>query len=181
MGIKIPLWIRTMAITLLIAMVYYFAGYRLVYSFVIHGAKQEASFAIHHNAAFSDMAFTASEYDNIKWTEKGKEFSLKGQLYDVVNIVKSGDTYLVKVYQDKNETRWAKAMNDVAKLLFPSPHSKKNSCAEGMLSAFQKEYTPLQKVEVGFMPEAKNICYPERAQAPSSLLIKPIWHPPATC
>lgn len=178
---RIPTWIRSVAVTLLIALVYYFAGYRLVYSFIMHSAKKEASFAMRHNAKFSDMALSASEYANIKWTDKGKEFVLKGQLYDVVSIQKSGSTYILKVYQDRNETRWAKAMNDVVKFLFPAPHSKKNSCAEGLLSAFQKEYTPLQKVEVGFMPEVKNICYPERGQAFSRLLIKPIWHPPATC
>lgn len=173
------IWVRTMAITLVIAMIYYFAGYKLVYSFVIHGAKQEASFAIRHNAALSDITMSESAYNHIKWTDKGKEFSLKGELYDVVNIQKSGDTYILKVYMDKNETRWAKAMHDVVKFLFPSPNSQKNNCAEGLLSAFQKEYTPLQKVEIGFIPEIKDIYYPERTAAPSRLLVKPVWHPPA--
>lgn len=179
---RIPIWIRTIAVTLVIAMVYYFAGYKLVYSFVMHNAKAEASFAIKHNGSIVNMTLSDKEYANLGWTDKNKEFSLNGQLYDLVSITKSGNSYILQVYNDKNETRWAKAMNDFVKFLFPDNHGKKPMHAEGLLSAFQKEYTPLQKVTVVYTPETKNSSHIVNGDiCPSTLLIKPIWHPPASC
>lgn len=178
----IPIWVRTIAITLCIAMVYYFAGYRLVYSFIMNNAKREAAFAIQHNGTITGMTLSAAEFNNLKWTDKNKEFLLNGQLFDLVSMEKTGNSYILKVYDDKNETRWAKTMHDFVKFLFPTDPSKKPIHAEGMLSAFQKEYTPLQKVTVPYMPEMKNTCCcVNNETGDSTLLIKPIWHPPYCC
>src|SRR5579859_4035111 len=100
---KVPIWVRTVAITLCIAMVYYFAGYRLVYSFVMHSAKAEASFAIQHNGAITTITLSDKEFANLNWTDKNKEFSTNGQLYDLVSITKSGNVHILQVYDDKNE------------------------------------------------------------------------------
>jgi hypothetical protein len=179
---KVPIWVRTVAITLCIAMVYYFAGYRLVYSFVMHSAKAEASFAIQHNGTITKMILSDKEFASLSWTDKNKEFYINGQLFDLVSLTKCGNSYILQVYDDKNETRWAKAMNDFVKFLFPGDHGKKPVHAEGLLSAFQKEYTPLQKITVAYAPETTNSSYkPDSKICLSALLIKPIWHPPASC
>jgi hypothetical protein len=176
---KLNAWVRAMAITLLIAMVYYFAGYRIVYSIVMHDAKEDAAFAMKHHGTFSSIILTAKEYSKLSWTEKGKEFNYNGQLYDMVSVEKSGDSYTLKVYEDKNETHWAKAMNDFVKFIFPSDQNQKQDPAEGFISAFQKEYTPLEKVKIGYAPETTKVIYDtNRCTHSSLLLIKPIWHPP---
>src|SRR5581483_5130746 len=137
-------WIRAIAVTLLVAMVYYFAGYRIVYSIVMHSAKEDAAFAIHHHGVLADLSLSAAEYANLSWIEKNKEFTYNGQLYDLVASEKSGDSIVLKVYDDKNEARWAKAMNDFVKVLFPSGKTQNTDPAEGFMTAFQKEYTPLE-------------------------------------
>ena len=177
-GIKT--WIRTVAVALLIAMVYYFAGYRIVYSIVMTGAKEDAAFAIKHHGALNRLTMSCKEYAGLSWTEKNKEFTYNGQLFDMVSMQKSGDSVILTVYNDKNETRWAKAMNDFVKELFPSEKNKNTDPAEGFMSAFQKEYTPLEKVKIGYAPETTKVFYDtERSTRIPLLLIKPIWHPPA--
>ncbi len=173
-------WIRAVAVTLLIAMVYYFAGYRIVYSIVMHGAKDDAAFAIKHHGTLTKLTITGAEYTNLSWTEKNKEFTYNEQRYDLVGVQKSGDSVVLTVYNDKNETHWAKAMNDFVKELFPSEKSKNTDPAEGFMSAFQKEYTPLEKVKIGYAPETTKVFYDtERSTRIPLLIIKPIWHPPA--
>lgn len=180
MSRKLQVVLRTMAVSMTIAMLYYFAGYRIVYSFVIHDAKEDADFAIHHEAPLTKMTFSVSEYNELKWTEKGKEFSLNKQFYDVVSIQKSGNTYTMEVYSDENETRWVEAMNDFINFIFRTDTNKTNH-AESLLSAFQKEYTLLSKIKVAYIPDTKNIFYSYNSTSYSVLLIKPIWHPPASC
>ena len=177
-GIKT--WIRAVAVTLLIAMVYYFAGYRIVYSIVMHGAKEDAAFAIKHHGTLGKLTISAAEYANLGWTEKNKEFTYNEQRYDLVSMQKSGDSVVLTVYNDKNETRWGKAMNDFVKELFPSEKSKNTDPAEGFMSAFQKEYTPLEKIKIGYAPETTKVFYDtERSSRIPLLISKPIWHPPA--
>lgn len=173
-------WIRAVAVTLLIAMVYYFAGYRIVYSVVMHGAKEDAAFAIKHHGTLNSITLSAAEYTTLNWTEKNKEFMYNGHLYDCIAIEKYGDSVVLKVYDDKNETRWAKAMNDFVKVLFPTGKSQNTDPAEGFMSAFQKEYTPLEKIKVGYAPETTKVFYDtQRSTRIPLLLSKPIWHPPA--
>jgi hypothetical protein len=176
---RFPILLRTVAVTLLIAMVYYFAGYRLVYSFVMHSAKEEAAFAIHHDGVITSMTLSAEEYANIKWTEKNKEFAQNGMLYDIVNLSRVGASYMINVYTDKNETHWVKAMNDFVKCLFPGSHTSPNH-AEALLSAFQKEYTPHQNIKIAYTPVIViGVHYQSGQKCPVSIAIKPIWHPPA--
>jgi len=179
MQTNLTVWIRTVAVALLLAMMYYFAGYRIVYSLVMHDAKHEAAFAMKSEGSLTNITLSAKEYAGIKWTEKGKEFSYNGSLYDLVSSQKNGNLVVLHVYCDRNETRWAKAMNDFVKYLFPSPAAKQIP-AEGFLSAFQKEYTPMQKANVVYYPSTSEIVFnTDVNNQPSALLLKPIWHPPS--
>ncbi len=180
MKINFPLWMRSVAVTLLIAMLFYFAGYRLVYSIIIHGAKEDASFAISHKQALvKELELTASEYSLLKWTEKDKEFSFNDQLYDIVSIQQTDGKYIIQVYADKNETGWVNAMNTFIKGVFSTHQGKGMDNAESLSSAFQKEYTPTGHMKLDHVPETKTVQYSDTERHISTQLKKPIWHPPA--
>jgi len=180
MKLRFPLWMRTIAVTLLIALIYYFAGYRLVYSLIIHGAKEDASFAIEHKQGIiKELDFSSAEYALLKWTDKDKEFSLNDQLFDIISIQQIGGKYILQVYADKNETRWVKALNTFIKGIFPTHPGKGMDNAETLSSALQKEYTPPGHVRVGLVPETKTVQYADTQSHTSTQVKKPIWHPPA--
>jgi hypothetical protein len=173
--------VRITAVALLLAMVYYFAGYRIVYSLVMNNAKEEASFAMKSQGSLTNINFSAKEFAGIKWTEKNKEFDYNGELYDLAGIQKNGASFTLHVYCDKNETHWAKAMNDFIKCIFPVGHNNGPVQAEGFLSAFQKEYVPMHKTVIAYCPaSAKNAhCTADIKNHRTLLLLKPIWHPPS--
>lgn len=162
-------------------MVYYFAGYRLVYFMLMHGAKAKAAFAIKDKStSLQAVSFTVAEYNELQWTEKNKEFSFHGQLYDIVQILKTGDKYTLKVYADKNETKWAKALNDFVKQVFPAA-DKNSKNAESMMSAFQKEYMPMGKLNINVQTETGNVYLSSDNMPVTANMNADIWHPPAFC
>jgi hypothetical protein len=182
MKLSFPLWMRTIAVTLLTALIYYFAGYRLVYSLIIHSAKEDASFAISHKQALvKELQLTAAEYPMLKWTDKDKEFTFNDQLYDIVSIQQTDGKYVLHVYADKNETGWVNAMDSFIKGVFSTHSGKGMDNAESLTTAFQKEYAPTGHVKVDHMPETKTVQYSDTERHTSTQLKKPIWHPPACC
>ena len=181
-GISISL--RMIAATLLFAMVYYVAGYRVVYFVIMHGAKSDAAMAIKlDKASLENLAFNTKEYSKLKWIESGKEFSYKGQLYDVVSNSNAEGNYSLQVYADKNETRWAQALNDFVKQFFPSNSSdcEKGKNAEAMVSAFQKEYTPLTTLKVRSPETQPKIYFSSNREIICVDGPSDIWHPPTLC
>ena len=135
---------RAIAFVMLIAMFHYVAGYRLMYSLGILFAKQEAKECmVEKKAETQKITLTASEYQSLQWTEDNKEFSLNNEMYDVVSIQKSGDSYIINVYSDDKETQWTANYHDFEKQIYHSDQSSKsNKSAEEVMSSFQKEFTP---------------------------------------
>lgn len=178
---RTPIWIRTVAATMLVAMVYYFAGYKLVYIALTHNARQEASNALKNkNVVLEKLSLKESEYNTLTWTEGHKEFMHKGQLYDIVSVTKLGNTYLVQAYSDKNETQWVKALNNFVKQLFPST-SNSNKTAESIIVAFQKEYMPTSVMCI-ISPDATLIKqYSQPMNIANLCSDTSIWHPPTCC
>lgn len=181
MGLKALKWIRVVTAAMLVTMVYYFAGYRLVYFMLMHGAKADAAFVMQSKvASLQTISFTAKEYNALQWTDKNKEFSWHEQLYDIASVSKSGNNYVLKVYADKNETMWAKALNNFVKEVFPATE-KSSKSAENLMSAFQKEYMPVEKLNLG-MHAPLLLIYPLSDSKPVvENMNADIWHPPALC
>jgi hypothetical protein len=177
-----PIWVRSIAVAMLFAMTYYFAGYRIVYFMLTKDAKSYASVEMKKkNVVLEKLQFDKTEYSKIKWTEGNKEFSYNGQLYDVVSISNADGIYSVEVYADKNETQWVKALNDFVKQLFPADNSKSNKNVESVISAFQNEYLPLNTIKV-MSPDVTYTVHPSHNVKVASLCTDTsIWHPPTLC
>ena len=176
-----PIWIRTVAATLLFAMVYYFAGYRLIYFMITADARYEASLAMKNKeTVLEKITFPQSEYNKLKWAEGNKEFVSNGQLYDVVSITKSNNEYVAEVYCDKNETQWVKALHNFVKQLFPS-NNKSDKHTESIITAFQKEYIPLNVVHTATPDVTYVKQYLHTVNSSSRYPDKGIWHPPSGC
>jgi hypothetical protein len=185
MRLSLPIWVRTIAVTLLFAMLYYVAGYRVVSFLIIHSAKSEAAMAMKFDkASLQTIAFNSTEYSKLKWIEADKEFSYKGQLYDIVSSSKAGSGYNIQVYVDKNETRWAQALHDFVKQFFPTNNTDCNKGmknAEAMVSAFQKEYTPLCSLKIRLPEKRQKIYFSSERDALCIVAPSGIWHPPTRC
>jgi len=63
----------------------------------------------------SDLIVFANltENDQVKWEEEGKEFSYKGDRYDVVKVEEEEGNTLYYCYSDKKETRIANNIDDL--------------------------------------------------------------------
>lgn len=154
-----PIWIRTIALSMLLAMTYYFAGYRLVYYLLTKDAKSFATAEIKNkNTRLETLVFNKTDFADLKWTEKNKEFSFEGSLYDIVNITKTTEGFTVKAYADKNETQWVKALNDFVKQLFPADNSKKAKNIESIIAACQSEYMPVNALKI-LSPDATRLVH----------------------
>ena len=174
-----PIWIRTVAVTMLFAMVYYFAGYRIVYFMLTKDAKSYAWAAMKNkNTVLQKLVMNKADYNKLEWTEGGKEFSTNGQLYDVVSISKVGTSYAIEVYVDKNETQWVKALNDFVKQIFPADNTKSNKNVESVISAFQSEYLPINKVNVASPDVTYTVHYSHTLNMAALCHSSAIWHPP---
>ncbi len=163
-------------------MIYYFAGYRLVYFALTSTAKSEAASVMKNNAsAPGKLVMDETTFNTLKWTNGNKEFLYMGQLYDIENITKASGKYTLEVYADKNETQWVKAFDNFVKLLFPSDFSKGAKNIESIISAFQKEYQPINKVCILPPATAHTTLYSYVLNIPSIFRYSDIWHPPAIC
>ena len=177
---KTSIWVRTIAFTMLFALTYYFAGYRLVYFVITSDAKSEAFSAMKNkNTVLEKLELDQTAYSKLKWTEAKKEFSYNGQLYDMVSVSKIGNTYSVLVYADRNETQWVKALDNFMKELFPSDKTKSDKNVESITSAFQKEYVPLNKLGIAPPDATYTIQYCNTVDIYTIPARAAIWHPPA--
>lgn len=180
---KLSVHVRAIAVIMLFAMFHYMVGYRFVYSLGILYAKEQAKELIGKQSnKMKELDLTASDYNSLKWTEKGKEFCLNNEMYDVAAVEKYGDNYVFKVYCDNAETGWAASLHNYEKEVFyPDQNAKGTKSAEDVMSSFQKDYAP----EAGFkMPliSITGIIHSLPAfQQPSLKIPDPIWHPPYNC
>ena len=125
------------------------------------------------------LVLDESQFANVKWAEKNKEFSYNSQMYDVINISKIADKYTLLVYSDKNETEWVKALNDFVKQLFPADNSKNNKNSESVIAALQNEYLPLCTIKL-MMPDATQVVYHKQALHGESIYCHlSTWRPPS--
>lgn len=178
---RTPMWIRLVAATMLVAFVYYFAGYRLFsYILTLH-AKSEAALVIKNKSSVETLTMSTEEFSQLKWTEDGKEFTLDGQLYDISSVTKTDNGYVLKVYFDKNETGLVKSLHDFVKELFPADNTKDSKDAEGFMSAFQKEYLQVNKFQLTSPSAISLINYSDSFTIPAQISGSGVWHPPAVC
>jgi len=180
---KFPVYVRAITVVMLFAMFHYMVGYRLMYSFGILYAKGEAKECmIKKNNNTQKLTFSTTDYNSLKWTEKGKEFSLNNEMYDVVSIQKAGDNYTMTVYSDKTETGWVASLHDYEKELFhPDQTTKGTKSAEDVMSSFQKEYTPSSEFKIHIFA-SMGLNRPNNAVQRHPLQVSDnIWHPPTIC
>ncbi|MGE0588307.1 MAG: hypothetical protein AB7O48_07005 [Cyclobacteriaceae bacterium] len=53
---------------------------------------------------FTTLTFTPEQFEALQWTEKGREFTLDGKMFDISEIERVGDNYVVKCKHDVIES-----------------------------------------------------------------------------
>lgn len=179
---RFPVYVRGIAVIMLFAMFHYVAGYRLVYSLGILYAKSEAKADMKDKSNTKKITLSTADYTSLNWTEKNKEFSFQNQMYDVVNLQKTGETYTISVFADDPETELVTAFHHFESELFHTDQTNKGTkSAEDILASFQKECTQVSEFKINTLTTTtllQSVVAPEQhsQQIPNS-----IWHPPAYC
>lgn len=177
---RFSIYVRATAMVMLFAMFHYMMGYRLMYSLGILYAKDEAKECmVEKKANTQQLTISASDYSSLKWTEKGKEFSLNNEMYDIVSIEKSGDDYVITVYGDIKETGWVASLHSYEKELFhPDQTTKGAKSAEDVMASFQKDYTPASEFKINIFASPGLIQVTIAVQQQPLQISNSIWHPP---
>jgi hypothetical protein len=176
---RFAVYIRAMAIVLLIAMFHYVAGYRLIYSIgILYSKEQAKEYISQKNNNSQKLTLTTTEYNSLQWNEEGKEFSFNCEMYDIVSIQKLRTNYIITVYTDNDETEWLTAFHNFEKEIFhPEQSSKGSKSAEDVMSSFQKEFTTLSEFKINQF--AIGLAQPIYAiQKHPQQVFANIWHPP---
>lgn len=180
--LKFSVFIRTLAVVLLFAMFHYVVGYRLMYSLGILYTKDEAKVCMVEKNKVKKITLSASDYNSLKWTEEKKEFSLNNQMYDVVSIQKSGVMYTITIYADNPETELITAFHHFESELFhPDQSNKSTKSADDIMSAFQKDCTPVSGFKINIFALDRLFQPITVVQQQPLQISNTIWHPPTTC
>lgn len=180
---RFPVHVRGIALVLLFAMFHYVAGYRLLYSLGILYTKDEAKTSMVEKSNAKKITFSAKDYNSLKWTEEKKEFSFQNQMYDVVNVQKTGDIYTITAFADDPETELINAFHNFESELFHSDQSNNNAkSAENIMSSFQKEFTTaLSEFKINMYATIKPFQNKVVIQHLPLQIANIIWHPPTAC
>lgn len=172
--------LRAISVLLLFVMFHYVAGYRLLYGLNILLVKQNSKETIKSNRSnIEKLTLSLSEFNSLKWTEELKEFNYKNQLFDVVNIEKSGSCYVISVYHDINESSCQNAYHDVENELFHSDQSSKGAKPiEDVLSSLQKDCTPAVEFTFNIYSGDMLSYHAVADRQPTLRLPCHVWHPP---
>lgn len=167
---------------LLFAMFHYVAGYRLLYSLGIIYSKMQAKECMADKTGIKKITFSASGYNTLKWTQKNKEFSFHKQMYDVMEIQKTGNNYVMAVYADNPETKLVAALHQYENELFhPDQSTKSSKSAEDIMSSFQKEYLATSDFKIHLFAFNQLFLFNRDVQQHHVQIPDNIWHPPLGC
>ncbi len=97
---------KVLSYILLFVFIFIINGYSVWLKHLQHQIKHEAELKIKKGIKEKDidvLTFSLSEYYNIKWTKKYKEFTLNGKMYDVVKIKTKGSKKYIYCINDIKE------------------------------------------------------------------------------
>lgn len=94
-------YIRALSFIFLISFVFSIAGYRIIFSFVTQILHYK-NWKKDHKVSVS-LIFTDTQFHNLNWHEKQKEFEYSGEFYDVIKVKRKKDLFMVECYHDKHE------------------------------------------------------------------------------
>jgi len=145
--------------------------------------KQETQYLIQNHRLDKSGAiafsFTPSEYKALSWSEENKEFTFKGQRYDIIAMQFFTDEVIVKCYSDNNETSLVDAFSGFIKKMFTSPqHTDDNNT--DIASNISKEYLPAESFSPVIFSSVLVSIKAKCVLVNVSAGIDDIWHPPTS-
>ena len=108
---------KTAAIILICALAFSQIGYYLYMRFTQEDLRKEMKARIRTLASEHDLVAIDlnDEISQIRWEEEGKEFSLSGEMYDVVKTKELGGRMILYCIKDKIEQGIINKYNDLTK------------------------------------------------------------------
>jgi hypothetical protein len=169
-------------ITLIFIFTLYFCGVELLYSVKLNKVKSESAALITSHKVPLDnsslFSFTAGQYNQLNWSERNKEFTYKGNHYDIINLAFYTDEIVVTCYDDSKETSLADAFANYVKQMF-TQQQKGDDRTNDVAGKICKEYFPNK----GFAP-TYYFHVVQTVNAPCVLvnqhaLVCDVWRPPS--
>jgi hypothetical protein len=172
---------RLTSILLVLTFILYLGGVQIMYWVKMSVCKQETHFLIQNHEIDKSgtiaFSFTPSEYKSLSWSEENKEFTYKGQRYDIIGMQFFSDEIIIKCFSDNNETNLVDAFSGFIKKMFASPqHTDDNNT--DIASNISKEYLPAESLVSSFFSSVLISIAAKCVLVDVSAKIDDIWHPP---
>jgi hypothetical protein len=168
-------------IILTLTFILYLGGVQVMYWIKMSVCKEQVQTLIHgHKLSRKntvDFSFTSSEYNSLDWSEQNKEFTYKGERYDIVGIQYFSEEIIVKCYSDNEETEVIDAFSGFIKKMFSCPQHTNESNTD-IASNIYKEYLPSEFFVPSHFARVLISIKATCVLVNVSAKVDDIWHPP---
>jgi hypothetical protein len=173
---------RTTGLFLSLLFLFYLGGIEVFYTLKMSVVKRQSAEGIsNHKISLNNtctFSFTPSQYSNLNWSERNKEFTYNGKHLDIISLAFYTDEIKVVCFDDSNETSLVDEFTGFMKKMFSQGSSSDNSNND-MANKICKEYLPNPTVPQSYffhvITTIKANCVLVNHYAP----IAGIWHPPS--
>ncbi|GAB4278839.1 MAG: hypothetical protein Kow0068_02590 [Marinilabiliales bacterium] len=105
---------KYIAILLIALFLYNSAGYYIVFTLIRNSAEQQIKDTIKRNISPSSLIkITFKNEKDINWTKQGKEFSLNGEMYDIIKQEISNNLYIYYCVHDFKDSKIYKSLYNI--------------------------------------------------------------------
>lgn len=167
---------------LILVFVTYLAGVEAYYSLKLKISKETISALITHKniqvAKTASFSFSPTQYQNINWQERNKEFIYNGRHYDIISLNFYSDEISMVCFDDSNETSIANALTGFMEHMFSQAPASNNSNND-IANKICKEYLPNTSVPQNFFFHVITTIETHRVLVNRYAPIAAIWHPPS--
>ena len=154
-----------------------------MYWLKIDSAKTESRKLINDSSCDLDgtkeFVLSSSEYNELTWSERNKEFVENDLRYDIVSIQYLPDDQVkMECYPDGKETDMVDALSGFIEKMFSSQPQSPNDSNNDISGKIYKEYLPVERLVPFLFPRVLNSIKADCVLVNAFALIAAIWHPP---
>lgn len=102
---------RAASIILLTVFLFNIVGYYAAFSLLTAANREGMSALLRNKGALETIYIHKEELKNVVFSEDGKELLIHGNMYDVEDLTRSGDFFILQGVKDKKETNLLTALN----------------------------------------------------------------------
>jgi hypothetical protein len=173
---------RATGITLAFIFLIYLGGIQVLYSLKMGTVKKQSADLINmHKVSLNNtcsFSFTPTQYSDLNWSERNKEFTYNGKHFDIISLEFYSDEIKVVCFDDSKETNLVAEFTGFMKKMFAQSQSSSNS-NDDLAGKIFKEYLSKENISPSFFFHAITTISANCVLVNHYALIADIWHPPS--